>query len=157
LDRKIFLLIKGRVNISKDVLAGDCKKEKHISTVEGSGHFLGEISAITGKPRTASVTALAKTVCVVIDIALLMEASSTLLERVKSKLYPKLFELLGKRLEETNECMVALKQQVEDLENKIMKVMQEKYQVKQAHREELRERNMEIKSLLDKLAKFNLM
>lgn len=147
LDRKIFLMLRGKVKISKHVLHEDCKKDKHIKTLEGNGHFFGEISAITGKPRTASVTAVTKTACLVIDLSLLLNTSSQLLERIKNKLYPKLFDLLGKRLEETDECFVALKQHVEDLEKKIMELMQEKFQLKKELQDELIKKNKEINQL----------
>lgn len=151
LDRKLFLLIKGKVKITREIIAGDEKKDKHIKTVEGSGHFLGEISALTGRPRTASVTALTKTLCVVIDIALLMNTSSELLERVKSKFYPRFFEILGNRLEDSNEYFAAIKQQIEDLEKKVMDLLQEKFQSKLEHQEELRKKNQEIRNLAAKL------
>lgn len=146
-DRKIFLTIKGKVKITKDVIHLDTRESKHIKTIEGSGHFLGEITAITGKPRTASVTAIDETVCMVIDIALLTAASSELLERVKNKFYPKLFELLCKRLEDTNERFVILKQQIEDLEKRIMQIMTEKFQLKHELQDELQKKNREIKKL----------
>ncbi len=151
LDRKLFLLIKGKVKITREIIAGDEKKDKHIKTVEGSGHFLGEISALTGRPRTASVTALTKTLCVVIDIALLMNTSSELLERVKSKFYPRFFEILGNRLEDSNEYFAAIKQQIEDLEKKVMDLLQEKFQSKLEHQEELKKKNLEIRNLTAKL------
>lgn len=151
LDRKLFLLIKGKVKITREIIAGDEKRDKHIKTVEGSGHFLGEISALTGRPRTASVTALTKTLCVVIDIALLMNTSSQLLERVKNKFYPRFFEILGNRLEDSNEYFAALKQQIEDLEKKVMDLLQEKFQSKLEHQEELRKKNQEIRNLATKL------
>ena len=146
-DRKIFLMIKGIVKITKDVILENSRESKHIKTIEGSGHFLGEITAITGKPRTASVTAAAETICVVIDFALLTAASSILYERVKNKFYPKLFELLCKRLEETNECFVILKKQIEDLENRTMQLMNEKFQLKHDLQDELQKKNREIKRL----------
>lgn len=147
LDRKLFLMIKGRVKITKEIIAGNEKKEKHIKTVEGSGQFLGEISALTGKPRTASITALMKTLCVVIDLALLMNSSSELLERIKSKFYPRFFEILGHRLEDTNDYFASLKQQIEDLEKKVMDMLQEKFQLKMEHQEELKKKNQEIRNL----------
>lgn len=151
LDRKLFLMIKGRVKITREIITGNEKKDKHIKTVEGSSQFLGEISALTGKPRTASVIALLKTLCVVIDIDLLMNTSSELLERVKSKFYPRFFEILGRRLEDTNDYFAALKQQIEDLEKKVLDLMQEKFQSKLEHQEEIRKKNIEIRNLTAKL------
>jgi CRP-like cAMP-binding protein len=146
-DRKIFLMIKGIVKITKDVISGNSRESKHIKTIEGNGHFLGEVTAITGKPRTASVTAADETVCVVIDFALLTAASSILYERVRNKFYPKLFELLCHRLEETNEYFVILKKQIEDLEKRVMQIMTEKFQLKHELLDELQKKNREIKRL----------
>ncbi|MCU0288762.1 MAG: cyclic nucleotide-binding domain-containing protein, partial [Acidobacteria bacterium] len=134
-----------------EIIAGNEKREKHIKTVDGNGQFLGEISALTGKPRTASITALMKTLCVVIDLALLMNTSSELVERIKSKFYPRFFEILGHRLEDTNDYFAALKQQIEDLEKKVMEMMQEKFHLKMEHQEELRKKNQEIRILAAQL------
>ena len=86
-----------------------------------------------------------------IDIDLLMNTSSELLERVKSKFYPRFFEILGRRLEDTNDYFAALKQQIEDLEKKVLDLMQEKFQSKLEHQEEIRKKNIEIRNLTAKL------
>lgn len=151
LDRRIFLVIKGEVAISKTVITGDCKHEKELKTVEGHGLFLGEMSAITGKPRTATVTAVTPTFCVIIDMAKLMTASSSLVERVKMKFYPKLFELLCKRLEETNENVVLYQQRYEDLQCKLMEEKKARLVLKKEQQEEIYRKNWKIKTLEDEI------
>ncbi|MCP4153153.1 MAG: cyclic nucleotide-binding domain-containing protein [bacterium] len=150
-DRKIFLMIRGKAQISKEVLANNRRQDKIIKTVEGNGLFIGEISAITGKPRTASVIAIEPTVCVVVDIAALMNSSSELLERVKSKFYPKLFELICYRLEETSDCFVMVKQKIEVLEQKLLAAKREKLTLRKEFHEGLRRKNVEIRNLESKL------
>lgn len=151
LDRKMFLTVKGKVKISKDVIFEDSRECKEIKTIEGSGHFFGEISALTGEPRTASVTALIETVCVVINIDLLMRTSSGLVERVKDSLYPKLFELVCKRLGETDERLVTLKQKNENLERKVSQLLRDKIALNVEHQKQLRKKNREIHRLESEL------
>jgi CRP/FNR family cyclic AMP-dependent transcriptional regulator len=151
LDRKMFLIVKGKVKISKDVFFEDTRECKEIKTIEGSGHFLGEISALTGEPRTASVTALIETVCVVINIDLLLRTSSGLVERVKDSLYPKLFELVCKRLGDTNERLVTLKQKNENLERKVSQLLRDKISLNVEYQKQLRKKNREIHRLESEL------
>ncbi len=152
-DRRMFLMVKGRVLVSKEVMVKNTRASQEIITVEGSGHFLGEVTALTGKPRTASVTALEDTLCVVIDIALLMHTSTSteLLERVKRSFYPKLFELLCKRLEETDDSVVKLKQRVEDLEKRVGEVIKEKHQQREDYEAEISKKREQIKYLEEQL------
>jgi CRP-like cAMP-binding protein len=150
-DRRFYITLKGKVSIIKDVISEDCKHCQEIKTIEGSGHFLGEVTAFTGKPRTASVKATGKTVCVMINIGLLMRQSSQLLEKIKSKFYPRLFELLCKRLEETNSQLARAKQTCDDLNKKLKASTLEKLAQKEEYQERLREKGKEIKALEEKL------
>ena len=153
-DRKMFLMMKGKVLVSKEVIHKERKSSKEIKTIEGSGHFIGEITALTGKPRIASVNALEPTICVVIDLALLMITSSELLEQVKIKFYPRLFELMCKRLEETDESVVKLKQRVEDLEKRVIDVLKQKRNQCEDYEKALSKKRAQIKGLEDKLEQF---
>jgi CRP/FNR family transcriptional regulator, cyclic AMP receptor protein len=153
-DRKMFLMMKGKVEISKDVISKDKKSNKAIKTLEGSGHYIGEITALTGKPRTASVTAVEQTICLVIDLALLMYSSSELLEQLKSKFYPRLFELLCQRLRETDECVVNQKQRIEELEKRVIEVLKQKRLQHDYYEKELRKKRTQIKHLEEKLEQF---
>ncbi|MCP4215901.1 MAG: cyclic nucleotide-binding domain-containing protein [bacterium] len=156
-DRKIFLMLKGKVKITKEIISGDTRKQKNIITVEGKGNFLGEISALTGQPRTASVIAVDRTVCVVIDIAALMgSASSTLLDRVKAKLYPKLFEILCRRLEGTSKTLAQVTQKLEDLDKRILEMQQEKVLMKKVYEKELRTKIQDIKDMEIQMGDFKI-
>ena len=153
-DRKMFLIMKGKVQVSKEVIRKADKSSKEIQTIEGSGHFIGEITALTGKPRTASITALEQTICLVIDIALLMYTSSELLEQLKVKFYPGLFEVLCKRLEETDENVVNLKQRIEDLEKKVINLLKQNRTQTEEYDKELSKKREQIKGLKEKLEQF---
>jgi CRP-like cAMP-binding protein len=154
LDQKMFLIMKGKVQVSKEVIGKDSKSSKEIKTIEGSGHFIGEITALTGKPRTASVSALEQTICLVIDLGLLMYTSSELLEQLKSKFYPGLFELLCQRLEETDECVVTLKQRIENLEKRVVEMLKQKRLQYDYYEKELSKKRAQIKRLEEKLEQF---
>jgi CRP-like cAMP-binding protein len=143
--RKIYFMLKGKVKITRDVVTGNSRQCKEIKTIDGSGHFLGEITAFTGKPRTATVTTIRPTACIMINLGLLMKTSTKMLERVKTKFYPLLFELLSKRLDETNENLVANKQKCEELEKKLKTVTMEKMALKQEYQETIRNKNKELK------------
>jgi CRP-like cAMP-binding protein len=149
--RKFYFMLKGKVKITRDVVSEGCRQCKEIKTIEGSGHFLGEITAFTGKPRTATVTTIRPTACIMINLGLLMKTSSKMLERVKTKFYPLLFELLCKRLDETNENYAALKQKNDDLEKKLKTATMEKIELKQDFQETIRHKNKTLKDLEDRL------
>jgi len=148
-DRKIYLLLKGTVNVCKEVLSGNCKVEKIIKTITGDakGKFLGEITAFTGKPRTASVIAADEAVCLMINIARLTDTSSTLLDRVKKVFYPKLFEIPYLRLTEMDENFAKAKQNNEDFVKKIFEIKREKMELRDRYEDEIRKKNAEIAAL----------
>lgn len=150
-DRRIFLMLKGHVKVTRDTFAQDCHHIQEIKTIEGHGNFLGEVTAFTGKPRTASVTAITPTVCVMINIALMITTSSQLLERIKSKFYPKLFELLCKRLDDTNEQLVLYKQRTEDLEKKLRENTLSRIASQKEFQDDLRQKTTKIKIMEDKI------
>ena len=153
-DQKMLLMMRGKVQVSKEVIGNDCQDSKEIKTIEGGGHFIGEITALTGKARTASVTAIEPTICLVIDLALLMYTSSDLLEQLKRKFYPGLFELLCHRLEETDECVVNLKHRIENLEKRVIEVLKQKRIQYDYYEKELGKSRAQIKHLEEKLEQF---
>ena len=150
-DRRIFMTLKGCVRISKELLVEDFKHSKELKTLEGKGHLLGEVAAFTGKPRTASVTATCPTVCVVIDISLLMETASHLLDSIKSKFYPSLFELLCRRLDESNESLVIARQLCEIQKRNLKKSAIERMEMRERFQEDLQQKMNDIVLLQQKL------
>lgn len=151
LDRRMFLTMKGQVKVTRDVIFENCKRCKDIKTITGGGHFLGEVSALTGRPRTASVTAVTETICAVFDTGKLLQSASQVMERVKAKLYPELFELVCKRLGETDERMVKLQHKSELADQKITRLQRDKIEMKTKQQEELRKRHLKIRSLEQEL------
>jgi CRP/FNR family transcriptional regulator, cyclic AMP receptor protein len=150
-DRRIFLTLKGSVKISREIISENCRHDKLINTIEGPGHLLGEVTAFTGKPRTASVTAITPTVCAIINMELIVGASSQLLERVKAKFYPKLFELLCERLDGANEQLAIYKQKCEELEKKLKETTLSRIASQKEFQEDLRKKTTKIKIMEDKL------
>lgn len=146
-DRKIFVLLDGRVEVTREVMAGDVKKKEVLNTIDKKGQHLGEISALTGKLRTATVRTLVRTVFVVLDIDMLLNSSSEIADRVKSMLYPKLFEILCFRMDETNEHLARAMQKCEELEKEIIRLRTEKLEMKIEYEEKLGEKVHEIKNL----------
>ncbi len=146
-DRKIYMILNGKVKVVKNVVEGDLKTSKELKELSGNGILLGEITAFTGKPRTASVVAAEPTACVMVNIGLLMETSSELLERVKTKFYPKLFSLLCIRLDETNDQVMALKQKNEQLGKRLKESSLNMLNLKKEHFEDLKRKNKRIKEL----------
>jgi CRP-like cAMP-binding protein len=87
-DRRVFVLLEGRVEIAKEGRA--------IADLGVADSFIGEISALTGKPRWATArTIVASTLLVVNDVSELFRAGSTW--------GLKLAEALAQRLDRTNE------------------------------------------------------
>jgi len=82
---------------------------------------------------------------------LLMRTSSGLVERVKDSLYPKLFELVCKRLGETDERLVTLKQKNENLERKVSQLLRDKIALNAENQKQLRKKNREIHRLESEL------
>jgi len=147
MDRKMFLMIHGHVILSRDTIAGNSKSTATIQTIEGKGNFFGEISAFTGRPRTATVTALSETACVVIDIDALMRQSSSLAARIKSKLYPPLFEMVCKRLGDTDEMLAKTRTQNAAFEQENTKLKQELRTMEHDLKAEIADKRIQIRIL----------
>ncbi|MGE5343547.1 MAG: cyclic nucleotide-binding domain-containing protein [Candidatus Omnitrophota bacterium] len=146
-DRRLFFIKEGRVRISKEVISGNLRRSEDIETFDCKDKTIGEMSAFTGKPRTATVTALTKTVCVPLDVQALLEKESILGERVRSKLYPGLFKLVCDRLAETDDKMVHYKQKARLFEKENDRMNDEKIRSEQDWREQIRRKVSEIKKL----------
>ena len=93
-DHRVFLLLDGRVEILK---GGD-----KVAEIGVADSFIGEISGLTGKPRWASArTVIESTMLVVDNVEELFKAG-------ESSWGLKLARVLAKRLDLTNERLVAL-------------------------------------------------
>jgi alpha-amylase len=66
LDQKIYVIVDGKVDVSK---VSDTPGEIISLATLGPGSVLGEISVITSKPRSATVTAIKKTTVLLLNVA----------------------------------------------------------------------------------------
>lgn len=93
LSQVIYVILDGKVEVTKE---GDLKdKLIHLATL-GSDNVLGEISVLTGKPRTATVTALNETTALTLDIVALGDKPET--KELHAKLLKNLVEELSRKV-----------------------------------------------------------
>jgi CRP-like cAMP-binding protein len=98
-DRRTFVLLDGRVEIVKD--------GEQVAEIGVSESFIGEISALTGKPRWATArTVDPSTLLVVEDVRELFKAGGTW--------GVKLAQVLAERLDRTNERFQRLQALLEE-------------------------------------------
>ena len=96
-DRSVFIVLDGRVR----VFTSDCKNDEFELAVLGPSEFFGEISFLTGKPRSSSVTAL--------EISVLIEFSHTSMQELVQEhpiIKKTLFEYCQDRLADLEEKRV---------------------------------------------------
>jgi hypothetical protein len=95
--RSLFLIVQGTVRVSTKGSSGE---EIKLAAL-GSGDFFGEVSLLTGRPRTATVTALTEVE--------LLEVDREAVDRLRSK-YPRLDASLSefhrRRAERTVEALI---------------------------------------------------
>lgn len=84
-SRTIYVILEGKVKVTKE---GESSKKKVFLATLGKGSVLGEISIITNRPRTATVTAVDVTSTLVIDVGALENdnAAKSLLEKLRNNL-----------------------------------------------------------------------
>lgn len=89
MDKRFFILLSGGVNIIKG------SSEQLITQLQ-PGEVIGEISFLTGEPRTASVVSNTMSTTLVVDQALLDELSPTIREKLKDQLILKMAQRLNR-------------------------------------------------------------
>lgn len=96
----LFILLSGRVRIEKTGADG-----KTVEIAEnGAGEIMGEMAVFDGSPRSASVKAIADTVCLVLAS---WEFNSFLKAHPEAAL--ELLPIVVRRFRETNEALIGLK------------------------------------------------
>lgn len=101
-DSRVFFLVQGQVRVAKgDVELGQMRR---------LGDVFGEMGVIDGSPRSASVQAIQRTLCVAVDATVLdsLRGESQLVFR--SVLFKVFAERLAERLREMNAENVLLKE-----------------------------------------------
>ena len=102
--RRVYYLISGKVKITKG--------QRELMILQRTGDVFGEIGAIEGGARTASVVALGKTVCVELDISGLESRAGENLHLFRYMVFRGFSEILAYRLRVTTEELVALRNEV---------------------------------------------
>jgi CRP-like cAMP-binding protein len=116
-DNWVYILFSGAAKIVKN--------GKEIATIDQIGSTFGEISAVDGQARSASVEAVGRTVCLAIDTSFMNETTEPLEQALFVSVLYKLFaEVIAQRLRTTNEELVEARLEIERL--------------KRAHRSDMR-------------------
>lgn len=87
-DKRFFILLSGGVNIVKG------SQDQLIATLD-PGEVIGEVSFLTGVPRTASVVSNTLSSVLVIDDQLLAELNHTIREKIKDQLILRMAQRLN--------------------------------------------------------------
>ena len=110
MDRWVYILLTGRLRVTK---GGEL-----VTTLDHTGELIGELRVIENGPRTATVTALARVICLAVDISFVdglneadRYASTAMIYRLFSK-------ELAERLRNTTEELRLARQELEDLKRK---------------------------------------
>ena len=107
-DSWVYILFSGAVKIVKN--------GKEITRIDQVGSTFGEISAVDGKARSASVEAVGRTVCLAIDASFMNEMAEPLEQALFVSILYKLFaEVIAQRLRATNEELVMVRSELERL------------------------------------------
>lgn len=109
-DKWVYLLMKGRVRVTKDGLT--------LCTLDGRGDVVGEMGAIGGKARSATVTAVDDAVCLALNIEVIEHMGSgerdTHLQRIRTFFKP-IIEERERMTREVTDILRQIRSKEEDL------------------------------------------
>ena len=107
-DSWVYILFSGAVKIKKN--------GKEIVRLDEIGSTFGELAAIDGKARSASVVSIGPTVCLAIDTSFMNETAEPFEQALFVSVLYKLFaEVIAQRLRSTNEELVRVRSELETL------------------------------------------
>lgn len=107
-DNWVYILFSGAVRI--------VKHGKELARIDEIGSTFGELAAIDGKARSASVEAIGATVCLAIDASFMKETAEPLDQALfVSVLYHLFAEVLAQRLRDSNEELVRMRSELDSL------------------------------------------
>ncbi|MBI5562857.1 MAG: cyclic nucleotide-binding domain-containing protein [Deltaproteobacteria bacterium] len=106
-DQHIFFLLAGRARI--------VKKGIEVSVLERCGDVFGEMGIIDAKPRSASVYAASKTVCLKMDVSFIDRLADKERELCLYVVYRVFTEILSNRLRQTTEDLIKAREENERL------------------------------------------
>lgn len=107
-DNWVYILFSGAVRIEKN--------GKEIARFAEIGSTFGELAAIDGKARSASVEAIGPTVCLAIDTSFMNETAEPLEQALFVSVLYKLFaEVIAQRLRSANDELARVRLELETL------------------------------------------
>jgi len=107
-DRWVYILFSGAVKINKG--------GKEIARIDGVGNTFGELAAIDGKTRSASVEAIGPTVCLAIDTSFMNETAEPFEQALFVSILYKLFaEMIAQHLRSANDELFRIRLELDAL------------------------------------------
>ncbi|TAK65107.1 cyclic nucleotide-binding domain-containing protein [Methylobacter sp.] len=110
-EKSMYLLISGGVTISKN--------NKIILNLKRTGDIFGEMSLLGEEPRSATVSAVSETSCLVIDAEYLDSIDDEGKNSFHAAIYHMFAEILAYRLRVTTEKYTNANQEIERLKNEL--------------------------------------
>jgi CRP-like cAMP-binding protein len=110
-DPMIFFLLAGHVRIVKN--------NESVYELKRAGDIFGEMTAIDGAPRSASVVAVKPTTCLTLDSSMIDKLEAGPREKFLSVLYRVFAEKLAERLRTANSHIARLKDENDKLKKRV--------------------------------------
>ncbi len=98
----VYLLMKGAVRVTKG--------RATLCTMQGPGEIIGEIGAMEGKQRSATVTAMGDVVCIAVNISVIEHMSGEEREQYLQRMRGFFEPIMEERLQKTSEVTDILTQ-----------------------------------------------
>jgi CRP-like cAMP-binding protein len=105
-----YVLVSGKVKVVKD--------EEEIASFDQTGDIFGEVSVLNNEVRSATVEAVGTTHCLAVDAQFVDKLSPEGKAGCCAVLYHMLGRLVAERLRTTNEELVRVKQELEELRSR---------------------------------------
>jgi CRP-like cAMP-binding protein len=102
-DNRIYFLLRGKVVVRK--------QGEQIGTLRRTGDLFGEMGIIDGSPRSASIAALERTVCLVVDVSYMDRLEGNERNAFSAVLYRLFSEILCGRLRAMDERIIRLQEE----------------------------------------------
>lgn len=109
-DKLLYFLVSGKVRITKH--------GEDLAVIRRSGDVFGEMGIIDGSARSASVYALEKTVCLLIDVSRIETLAGNDKISICYILYRVFCDFLANRLRQTSSELINAKEEIERLKNR---------------------------------------
>jgi CRP/FNR family cyclic AMP-dependent transcriptional regulator len=110
-DSWIFFLISGKIKVVKN--------DESLSILKRTGEVFGEMCIIDASPRSASIYAIDRTVCLATDASYIDRLSGNDRSVFSSILYRVFSQILADRLRTTSEELIKSKEEIEKLKGMI--------------------------------------